>query len=71
MQTMVPDDVPGPAFTTCPCGALVLQRAWQAYAKDPVTKAVTLARWRDLATPMSAASGEKHTCKERDSGLSR
>lgn len=68
---MVPNDVPGPAFTTCPCGALVLQRVWMAYAKDSRTKEVTLAGWGALATPMSAASGEKHTCKERDRGLSR
>lgn len=47
---------PGPAFTTCVCGALVLEHVWMSGTK------ARPAHWRALPQPISPVCGWIHQC---------
>jgi hypothetical protein len=52
------DLIPEPAFTRCPCGALILTREWvQGTATAPAAR-------RTLCEPMNPIAGLPHRCAE-------
>jgi hypothetical protein len=56
MQDLIP--APAPAFTRCPCGALVLTRVWvHGTQHTPPT-------WRPVPHPVSPGLGVVHVCAE-------